>query len=299
MQASIKFGLPINGIRVYYLEQLQENFVVKELVSHFHSGILQNWLKQCGFEDELTQVESWDYDLDDDELKAKLFDLFDVSPFDDVEVNLDNDKCCKEFFATFYSIVNQEVQTIVQRIISNKDYKAKLIPDIDLLMGRYFYVFKNHYFLGIINRCPLVLLMFLGNVRFWALCGLIDEDKVDVTIDNSFIDAIECKDGTSRENYGKDLVNYVETYLPNHFTKFTLKSNFSSDDDYDDDVPVSVMFKSGKYLVLGKPELVDILSADGSDSISTSDGRLCLTNGLAYSFYTDEYDDADIKVFKC
>ena len=56
MAKMIKFDLPIDGVKVATLEDLQEHFTI-EIVGHFRAGLLARWLRSQGMTRELAAVE--------------------------------------------------------------------------------------------------------------------------------------------------------------------------------------------------------------------------------------------------
>ena len=50
---TIKFDLPIDGVKVKNLEELRDHFTV-EILEHYYNGLLAKWLKSRGFNEEVS-----------------------------------------------------------------------------------------------------------------------------------------------------------------------------------------------------------------------------------------------------
>ena len=81
MAKMIKFDLPIDGMKVATLGQLQNHFTT-EIIAHFRSGLLARWLKSRGMTRELASVEALEAGDDIAVLKA-LCRIFEVEADDD------------------------------------------------------------------------------------------------------------------------------------------------------------------------------------------------------------------------
>ena len=57
MAKAIKFDLPIDGVKVASLDDLQDHFTT-EVIGHFRSGLLSKWLRPRGLNHELTAIEA-------------------------------------------------------------------------------------------------------------------------------------------------------------------------------------------------------------------------------------------------
>lgn len=78
MAKTIKISLPINGQRVRTIEELQDNFVIDELLELYKQKILHKWLKSRGYEQELQQIEKID-NTDSKKLIRALAQVFGVN----------------------------------------------------------------------------------------------------------------------------------------------------------------------------------------------------------------------------
>lgn len=56
MAKTIKFNLICNGKPIRTIEDLQENFVIEDVLEYYKRGLLQRWLKVRGYEKELEKV---------------------------------------------------------------------------------------------------------------------------------------------------------------------------------------------------------------------------------------------------
>lgn len=86
MAKTIKISLPINGQRLRTIEELQDNFVIDELLELYKQKILHKWLKSRGYEQELQKIEKID-NTDSKELIRALALVFGVN-VDEMELEL-------------------------------------------------------------------------------------------------------------------------------------------------------------------------------------------------------------------
>lgn len=83
MAKMIKFDLPIDGVKVATLDDLQDHFTI-EIIEHFRSGLLKRWLRSQRLDCKLTSVESLASNGDDATILAQLCEIFEVEADDDV-----------------------------------------------------------------------------------------------------------------------------------------------------------------------------------------------------------------------
>ena len=80
MAKTIKFDLPIDGVKVAILDELRDHFTT-EIIGHFRSGLLARWLRSRGWTRELAAVEALMADDDATTLKG-LCQIFEVEADD-------------------------------------------------------------------------------------------------------------------------------------------------------------------------------------------------------------------------
>ena len=81
MAKMIKFDLPIDGVKVTTLDDLQDHFTT-EIIGHFRSSLLARWLRSRGWTRELAAVEALTTDDDATTLK-ELCRIFEIEADDD------------------------------------------------------------------------------------------------------------------------------------------------------------------------------------------------------------------------
>ena len=81
MAKMIKFDLPIDGVKVATLDDLQDHFTT-EIIGHFRSSLLARWLRSRGWTRELAAVEALASDDDVTTLK-ELCRIFEIEADDD------------------------------------------------------------------------------------------------------------------------------------------------------------------------------------------------------------------------
>ena len=52
MAKTIKFNLICNDKPIRNIDNLQDNFVIDDIIEYYHNGLLQRWLKVRGYEEE-------------------------------------------------------------------------------------------------------------------------------------------------------------------------------------------------------------------------------------------------------
>lgn len=78
MAKTIKFNLRCDGRPVRTIAELQENFVIDDMLAYYHSGTLAKWLEVRGFVSELAQVQALTAQ-DDLALATELVKIFQVA----------------------------------------------------------------------------------------------------------------------------------------------------------------------------------------------------------------------------
>ena len=81
MAKMIKFDLPIDGVKVATLDDLQDHFTT-EIIGHFRSNLLMRWLQSRGLTRELAAVEALATGDDAATLK-ELCRIFEIKADDD------------------------------------------------------------------------------------------------------------------------------------------------------------------------------------------------------------------------
>ena len=82
MAKMIKFDMPIDGVKVATLEDLQGHFTT-EIVGHFRTGLLARWLRSRSMARELAALEALAASEDDAVVLKELCSIFDVEADDD------------------------------------------------------------------------------------------------------------------------------------------------------------------------------------------------------------------------
>lgn len=78
MAKTIKFNLICNDKPIRNVDNLQDNFVIDDIIDYYHNGLLQRWLKVRGYDKELQRVESIDSALSDTDIIKKLIAIFNI-----------------------------------------------------------------------------------------------------------------------------------------------------------------------------------------------------------------------------
>lgn len=75
---TIKFNLICDGNPIRTIGNLQENFVIDDIIMYYRNGLLQRWLKVRGYENELESVNLINPTLSDGEIIKELISVFNI-----------------------------------------------------------------------------------------------------------------------------------------------------------------------------------------------------------------------------
>lgn len=75
---TIKFNLICDDKSIRTIDDLQNNFVIDDIIEYYHNGLLQRWLRVRGYEKELESVNLINSNLSDGEIIKKLISVFNV-----------------------------------------------------------------------------------------------------------------------------------------------------------------------------------------------------------------------------
>ncbi len=81
MKRTIKFDLPIDGVKAATLDKLRDHFTT-EILEHFRSGLLRKWLRSRGLEEIVEKVDQLESADDASTLKS-LCQIFEIEADDD------------------------------------------------------------------------------------------------------------------------------------------------------------------------------------------------------------------------
>lgn len=150
MAKTIKFNLRCDGRAVRTIAELQENFVIDDMLAYYHSGLLARWLEVRGYATELAQVQALTAQ-DDLAIATELVKIFQVAS-DAAEIAAGvhvlryhaerekrlaiygtNDKAAKKIIADY----QQGYTKLVNDMLENLDNAARLKSTIRALMQDY------------------------------------------------------------------------------------------------------------------------------------------------------------------
>ena len=78
MAKTIKFNLICNDKSIRTIDDLQENFVIDDIIMYYRNGLLQRWLKVRGYESELESVNLINSTISDGEIIKELISVFNI-----------------------------------------------------------------------------------------------------------------------------------------------------------------------------------------------------------------------------
>ena len=115
------FALFTNGVAVDNLDELRENFNIKDIIENFESKKLHRWLRDKGFYNELKKLEQISSDFSEREIAMELAEIFSY-PKQQIENFYKQEEALKEEFSQEENIKGvQEKVELDTMIFSNTD----------------------------------------------------------------------------------------------------------------------------------------------------------------------------------
>lgn len=293
MQNIIKFGLPLNNTKVYYLEQLRQNFVMHEVTELFHQGLLQHWLRFRGYTEELEQLNAL-VDLDEEALKQALIHIFQLDPSRFV-VPTELPLAGYSKVELSYLLINRlssRYSTLLTQVLSHPFALSQLESEVATLVNEYgAFLELDPLTFKLVKAKPLIFLLILTHKRGWSIFHLdgTESENLQTMLPKLHIE--------SESLLGAKLVEHIGLHFDEHFgAYFNFKelepcqslSEYVSAVDYDSDATEGVGWtnlfaKGSKNLVLIKDGAVELRSAGDVDFSNTlSCSKLFLVDGLDY-----------------
>jgi hypothetical protein len=160
---TIKFDLPIDGVKVKNIDELRDHFTV-EIIELYKNGLLAKWLRSHNYKDELEKVsalansfftnvvsndnflESIDtvniYEVDNVELMKKLCEIFTIES-DDIVLSLALGIPLPTEHENFKKIQNQYIESLLEKeskiLVDKIDYAVYYAIRLIALYGSYSY----------------------------------------------------------------------------------------------------------------------------------------------------------------
>lgn len=217
MSKTIKFNLRIDGKPIRNLSDLQENFVIEDLVEIYDEGLLQKWLLVRGYDDKAKKIAAVKRS-DDETLIRDLIRIFELpvenSRVDEELYNLRFNKERARVLASskelendrnaFINKYHDEYEKLILSIKEDKDNYPFIKRTLDLIQGFYRRLFNVDAF-RLYNEfkkeAPLAVFAMLMNESL-----RIDLEK-NIEIGNDF--SLLYNDKAILESLGENLIMFA------------------------------------------------------------------------------------------
>lgn len=236
MAKTIKFNLICDGKPIRTIEDLQNNFVIEDMLAYYDDKLLQRWLKVRGYTEELEKVEAITV-TQPVEIIKELIQIFQIeSDEKKVEENTyifnyleERRELCNLYEQQNYKVRNivedYEIgyRQLVEDILDHPNNAAKIKADIKEMANNYAWVFSlNHreLFFELLNVSYLAVMCLLMNSKtrdYYLPVEIINEDNfvmkdIDTNADKRFMYSEICKiisTSKFREELGDNLISFA------------------------------------------------------------------------------------------
>lgn len=225
MAKTIKFNLICNDKPVRNINNLQDNFVIDDIIEYYHNGLLQRWLKVRGYEEELQSVESIDSALSDTDIIKKLVEIFDIEVS---ESKIDEDiyiwtfrKEREKQYTHFEEIEHRRADVLNEyskgyneqcsKIFNESNNASEIKGAIKIIMNDYEWLFElNH-------RYFFYKLLSKGH-KLAILCLLMNEKARKYylpikTKDSNYLDVLDINLPSQKGKDKKDMFNAINNII--------------------------------------------------------------------------------------
>lgn len=232
MAKTIKFNLICDNTPVRTLEDLQENFVIEDVLAYYNDKLLHRWLKVRGYSEELAKVEGIT-SSDEMDIIKELIEIFNVSVDKskvDEEVYMlqflaEREKLYAEYDRTHYlskkvieDYKNGYIE-LIKKIINNPSDISIIKSCIKEMVENYDWVLElNHrdLFNDLLEKSKLAVMCLLMNEKLRSYYLPIEMKKEDGTVINDLTAGSDkfvmyssicamIKNGSLEEEFGDNL----------------------------------------------------------------------------------------------
>lgn len=180
---TIKFNLICDGNPIRTIDDLQNNFVIDDIIEYYRNGLLQRWLRVRGYEEELQRVETIADDLTDIEIIKRLIDIFEIEK-DKSIIDEDiyiwtfkkkrkrNYELFKEIEQSRDDVLNTYLkgyQEECARIFINPNDASSVKSAIKVIADNYYWILERDYWTLfnklIITNCNFAILCLIANEK--------------------------------------------------------------------------------------------------------------------------------------
>ena len=179
MAKTIKFNLRIDGIAIRSLEDLQENFVIDDLVEFYDQGLLQKWLSVRGYNEQARRIQSFKR-TDDEKLVTELINIFEIPmekrKFEEELLSLkykkerlriiEENSRLMETRTAFIDKYHDEYERLLLSLKDNKDDYPSIKVTLDMIVKLYRRLFRVdavRLFYELKEEAPLAIFAMLMN----------------------------------------------------------------------------------------------------------------------------------------
>ena len=141
-----RFALFTNGVKVETLDELRENYNIKDIIENFESKKLHRWLAVNNFREELKKIESISNDIGDD-LSDVLMECFNLSDEQKIAIKQQFENIRRQEISEIDQIESLKFRTKFDVYLTNgcDEYKIKIIKEVRLITNCDLNTAKNIY----------------------------------------------------------------------------------------------------------------------------------------------------------
>ena len=141
-----RFALFTNGVKAETLDELRENYNIKDIIENFESKKLHRWLAVNNFREELKKIESISNDIGDD-LSDVLMECFNLSDEQKIAIKQQFENIRRQEISEIDQIETLKFRTKFDVYLTNgcDEYKIKIIKEVRLITNCDLNTAKNIY----------------------------------------------------------------------------------------------------------------------------------------------------------
>ena len=141
-----RFALFTNGVKVETLDELRENYNIKDIIENFESKKLHRWLAVNNFREELKKIESISNDIGDD-LSDVLMECFNLLDEQKIAIKQQFENIRQQEISELDQIETLKFRTKFDVYLTNgcDEYKIKIIKEVRLITNCDLNTAKNIY----------------------------------------------------------------------------------------------------------------------------------------------------------
>lgn len=281
MQNLVKFGLPLNKTKVYYLEQLRQNFVLHEIVELYQTGLLQHWLKFRGYTAELEQLTAC-HGLPPEKLQQALVEVFklDASRFVVAQASPLEGYSKVEIGFLLINRLSTRYSALLAKVLSHPYAMSELKQEVATLVNEYgVFLEMDPLTFKLVQARPLIFLLILTHRKGWSIFHLdgTSTDNLETLKPKLNID--------SEVMVGSTLLEYIDQHFEEHFGSYFNPMTLEGGHNHVGEGWDNLFAQGSRFLVWVKDgsSVAQIRSAGDQDlSRTLACSHLFLVDGIDY-----------------